>query len=703
MRHDEHRTLRRLAHLAGVVDRYTAGGAARRPPVATLRAVLEALGHPCSDESVAAGSVRALRRRPWTEPVAPVVVHWQDDAEPPAVPISVADTRRLTVRLTLEEGTSCAVASPVWGGVATIDGRERTRGTVRLPRGLPIGYHRLDVLDGDDAGRCTVVVAPASCPDPGAARRWGWMVQTYAMRSRDSWGQGEFRDLAALAEWSADRGADFVLTNPVHAAAPTVPRQPSPYSPTSRRFVDPSYLHVPDMPEYAALPDDARDALRVQSDALGPDSERIDRDVIWRVKRAAFAQLFASMSDERQAALHRYRAAQGPSLEHFAIFCALAEVHGLPWTQWPEELRHPDAPGIARWAREHADRVGLHAWLQLACREQLDRAQQRARDAGMAVGIVHDLAVGVDADGADAWALPDEVLRGFSVGAPPDAFNEQGQNWAQPPLHPDEIRRSGYRTLRELLGTSLAVGGGLRIDHILGLSRLFWIPDGTAAADGAYVRYHAEEQFAVLVLEAHRADALVVGEDLGTVDARIRTLMRRRGVAGSAVLYFERDGDGRRRAGDYPGGALASVTTHDLPTATGWWDGSAIDVRVDLGLVDEPEDSRTEHAREQASMRALLRDHGCLGDATPTVRDLVLAMHRFLAMTPSALVAAAVWDALGDPRQPNMPGTVDAYPNWLLPLARPDAAGPRPVALEQLYEDAAVAELVTVLAEQRPG
>jgi 4-alpha-glucanotransferase len=302
--------------------------------------------------------------------------------------------------------------------------------------------------------------------------------------------------------------------------------------------------------------------------------------------------------------------------------------------------------------------------------------------------------VGVDPAGADVWALPGEFARDVSVGAPPDAFNQKGQNWAQPPPLPDAQRANGFRTLRDVVRTLLRAAGGLRIDHILGLSRLFWIPDGAGAADGTYVRYPAEEQFAVLALEAQRAGAIVIGEDLGTVDDRIRRLMRRRGVASSAVLYFE-----DRPARCYPRTALASVTTHDLPTATGFWDGSALDLRAELELLSDPlAEERRRVEDDQRTLLRLLRTHGCLNPDSPAdVRTAVLAMHRFLAATPSLLVAGTLWDAVGDPRPPNVPGTVDTYPNWRLPLARPTPAGPEPVTLETVTRSDAVREMIDAL------
>ncbi len=693
--------LRRLARAAGVADAYSASGATHRPPDSTLRAALTELGHPCADDEAAMRSLRALRRRPWTRPIDPVAVVWRGAAASGRgthVTISCAADVRPRLRLTLEDGSVARLPAVSWGGRVDLPGGARRRGTVALAADLPLGYHRLTLDDDRPAATCTVVVAPAHAPLLGDARRWGWMLQLYAVRSPASWGQGEFRDLAAVTEWGARHGADFALINPVHACAPVTPVQPSPYSPTSRRFFNPCYLHVPDVEEFSALAPDEQERWRTLPHGLSPDSERIDRDAVWRVKRAALWRLFGLSGAPRRAQLAEFRDERGAALQRFAVFCAIAEHHGVPFERWPEPLRDPRHHAVDRWARDHEDVVAFHAWLQLLCTRQLRAAQERATTAGMAVGIIHDLAVGVDPGGADVWSLPGEFARAMGVGAPPDAFNQHGQNWAQPPPLPDVMRARGYRTLRETLAAALTAGGGLRIDHILGLSRRFWIPDGASPSEGTYVRYPAEEQFAVVTLEAHRADAIVIGEDLGTVDDRIRRLMRRRGVAGSAVLYFEVDEGRRRPASRYPRDALASVTTHDLPTATGWWDGSALVLREELGLLVEPRAvAERKLVDEHDSLLELLRAHDCLGADDGDVRRRVLAMYRFLASTPTRLVAVALWDAVGDPRPPNVPGTVDSYPNWRLPLAVPTPGGWQPLTTTDLEASAAVEALVAVV------
>lgn len=697
MRYTPATALARLARAAGVAVRYEASDVTITPPDDTVRAVLEALGHPCADERTAAASLRTLRLRPWVRPVDPVAVRWSGDPAPATVNISAPTAAAPELTLTLDDGSTRTLPAPLWGGhIAPGDGERRRRGTVTLPADLPLGYHELSVAVADDVSRCTVVVAPQTCPQPGPEPVWGWMAQIYALRSRRSWGQGEFRDLGDLAAWSAARGASFVLSNPVHAPAPTLPQQPSPYSPTSRRFYNPCYLHVPDVPGFPHLPTAQREALLDLPAALRPDATRIDRDQVWTTKRSALQTLFERLDDAGQERLAAYRDEHGTALERFATFCALAEAHGLPFDDWPDGLRDPRTPEVARWARAHPAAISFHGWLQLLCDDQLTAAQDRARAAGMVIGVIHDLAVGVDQSSADAWSLPDEITRRMSVGAPPDAFNQQGQNWGQPPLLPEPLRANGYRTLRELLRAALRAGGGVRIDHILGLSRLYWIPQDMPATEGTYVQYPAEEQFAVLALEAHRADAVVIGEDLGTVDDRIRRLMHRRGVATSAVLFFERTEQGDPLpAARYARNALASVTTHDLPTAVGFWEGVALEVRAELDLLTAPEEERRRMAKEQEFLLRLLVDHGCLRDAHAGSWERVVAMHRFLAGTPALLVAATLWDAIGDPRQPNVPGTVDEYPNWRLALAEP--GGARPFLLEDLDRSTRVRDTIAAL------
>ena len=516
--------------------------------------------------------------------------------------------------------------------------------------GRPAGEY--DAGDGR-----TLLVAPRACPQP--PRTWGWMAQLYAVRSRESWGMGDLGDLARLAEWSArEAGAGFVLVNPLHAAAPGLPQEPSPYFPASRRYLNPIYLAVEQVPELAAADPDVReDVLRLGREARALNtSDRIDRDAVYRLKIAALELLFPY--------------ARPVEADDFAVWAALAERFGGAYQQWPAGVRHPSSPHVAR-AREHlGDRVRFHAWLQALCAEQLAGAQRAARDAGMPVGLVLDLAVGVDPGGADAWRQQDDLAPGMTIGAPPDSFNQRGQDWRLPPWRPDRLRASGYAPFRELVRAVLAHAGGIRVDHAMGLFRLFWVPDGMSPADGTYVRYPADDLLGILVHECHQAGAVAVAEDLGTVEPGVPERLRDNGILGSAVLWFEEGG-----AAEYPEKAFASVTTHDLPTARGFWTDETLTVQAELGLLGRPaEEQRAANDAERARIRALLEQVGLAGPGA-TVDELVVAMHAFVARTPSLMVAVALGDAVDEVRQPNMPGTSDEYPNWRLPL---------PVALEDL-------------------
>ena len=605
-------------------------------------------------------------------------------------------------------GTPTAVAVTTEGGqtfeLAPANGRWA------LPGDLELGYHRLDVDAPGQTASAHLIVTPGRCPVPLERPGFGWMVQLYAARSRRSWGMGDLGDLATLAAWSAQLDADMILVNPLHAAAPVVPQVNSPYSPTSRRYRNPLYLRIEDLPEIAALDDVARrrvtDLAAAARNAGGAD--RIDRDAVFRAKAEALELLFAAPRPaQRQADFDRWRAGEGQGLVDFATFCALAERHGMPWQDWPAALQHPGAPGVAAARDELRDRVDLHMWVQWLCLTQLEAAQRAAVGGGMAVGIIHDLAVGVDPGGADAWALRDDLAAGVSVGAPPDGFNQRGQDWALPPLLPHRLGHTGYAPFRDMIRSVLQHAGGIRIDHVMGLWRLWWVPQGRSAADGTYVRYPARDLLGVLSLEAHRAGALVVGEDLGTVEKGVREMMAEHRVLSSRVVYFEHIDDDPDQpllpAADYPELAFTSITTHDLPTPAGWWTDTEIAVQAELGLFGESttaEEQAARKAAERSDMLDLLRSEGLVGE-DPDTDELVAAMHRFLARTPSLLVATGLGDAIGDHRQPNMPGTTDAYPNWRLPLARwRDGVGAEPVWLEDLMADPNVRSAAATLAKR---
>ncbi|PRC45361.1 4-alpha-glucanotransferase, partial [Mycobacterium sp. ITM-2017-0098] len=368
-----------------------------------------------------------------------------------------------------------------------------------------------------------VIVAPSSLERsvrPGAGRAWGLATQLYSVRSKNSWGVGDLTDLRDLAVWSAaQHGAGFLLVNPLHAAAPIAPMEPSPYLPTSRRFVNPMYLRVEAVPEFAYVRHRSRiRKAQGQVQSRAARAGRIDRDAAWKAKRAALETVYLiELSAGREIAYQAFREREGRSLEDFATWCALAEHYGTDWHQWPEELQHPRGDAVAAFVGEHEHEVDFHRWLQWLVDEQLSAAQDGAVQAGMDMGIMADLAVGVDPDGADAWALQDVLALGVTAGAPPDEFNQLGQDWSQPPWRPDRLADAAYEPFRDMVSAVLRHAGGVRIDHIIGLFRLWWIPKGALPTEGTYVRYDHGAMIGIVALEAHRAGAVVVGEDLGTV------------------------------------------------------------------------------------------------------------------------------------------------------------------------------------------
>lgn len=668
--------LERLAAAYGVATAYQ-DWADRSVPVAPA-AVVAALAAMEVDASTPAAVHAALDQAEaarWQRLLPPTVVVRGGSGE---VVLHASTVPTLTVEL--EGGDVLQVdASPRPG-----EHREdRTEWTVALPP-LPLGWHRLRATAAAERAECTLIVAPARLELPaGLDRTWGWMAQLYSLRSAGSWDIGDYHDLRSVLEWSAARGAGAVLLNPVHAETPVCPLTVSPYSPSSRRFRSPTYLRVADAAEYAA----AGPALQAQVDRLRPPTspDRIDRDAAWTAKQAALELLWPLARRDRLA---QFRAERGAELEQFALFCALAEEHGVPWQSWPSGLRRPDGPDVAAASAAAAERVDFWCWVQLLVDEQL-----AGLGADMAVGVVHDLAVGVDAGGADAWALQDALALGTTIGAPPDSFNQNGQDWGLPPWRPDRLRELGYAPFRDVVRGVLRHAGGLRVDHVMGLFRLWWVPAGHGAGDGTYVSYDAEAMLAVLALEAARAGAVVVGEDLGTVQAGVRRALDDAGVLGSDVLWFERDGTGEFRAPQqWRRQALATVTTHDLPTAAGFLTEEHVRVRHELGQLGHPLAEEQQRVRaERAGLLSMLSATGLLARADG---DVVLAMHAALVEAPDVLVLAAFGDAVGDLRQPNLPGTVDEYPNWRLPVA---TASGESLLLEQLLQDPGVLRLTALL------
>ncbi|MHA6779998.1 4-alpha-glucanotransferase [Pseudonocardia saturnea] len=557
---------------------------------------------------------------------------------------------------------------PLPGPGVLVDEAGGRRDVTGIPAGLEPGWYSLEI----DDRTVTVVVAPPALPDP--ERAWGWMLQLYALHSAGSWGIGDLGDLREYVAWTGDaHHAGAVLLNPLHAVTPVPPVQPSPYTPSSRRFGTPLALRITDLDAYAR----ADDATRAEVDALRPaPGDRIGHDRVWAAKRSALELLWRSEG--------RPFPDVDTDMAEFATFCALAERHGGRWSRWPEALRRPLV--------EDGPRTAFHTWVQVQVQQQLAAVRDTARDTG--VRVIHDLAVGCDPEGADGWALQDVLALGVRVGAPPDAFSQQGQDWGLPPWRPDRLDATGYAAYRDLLRAQLRQADGLRIDHVAGLWRLWWVPPGESADRGTYVHYDAEVMLAVLTLEAHRAGALVIGEDLGTVEPEVTDGLAERHMLGSSVLWFTRDLDDPDEpllAPDrWSDDSVATISTHDLPTATGFLRGEHVRARAELGLLDDVAAEEKKAAAERAELVGHLREHGFLHGESE--EEIVVAMHALLAATPSRLALVSPYDVVGEVRQPNLPGTVDEYPNWRLPL---------PESLEELRDDPRVAAVVDVMRRSR--
>ena len=672
----------------------------------TLLKVLGALGLPLDESSSTADVDDALRlteERPWRRTLPPTIVARQGGGY--EFPVHVPDGSWVNVQWVLEDGRKgfCEQLDR-YVPPRMIDGRMIGRATFDVPHWLPLGWHRLvATVEGGHVESATLIIVPHALSVPlleSPRRAWGVNAQLYSTRSTGSWGIGDASDLADLAAVCADRGADFLLINPVHASQPVSPLETSPYLPVSRRWLNPIYIRPEDIDEYGALPEASRAAieeLRQETRQFATREDLIDRDRSWEAKRKALELIFAQpRSYHRESQLQHFVENGGTELSNYALWCALVEREGS--IELPEDLSRSSAPRVELERLELADRVDFYEWCQWVAAQQLERAQQVAREVGMEIGIMADLAVGVHGFGSEKWSRPELFASGMCVGAPPDVYSQQGQNWSQPPWNPEYLARSAYAPLRDMVRTVLRHAGALRVDHIIGLFRLWWIPEGMGADHGAYVRYDHEAMLGVVLLEAHRAGAVVIGEDLGTVEPWARDYLASRGVLGTSVLWFEKQHDGwPLQPQDYRRLALSTVNTHDLPPTAGYLADEHVDLRERLGLLTEPvEQVRTEARIERDRMTSRLREHGLLGDA-PTERQVVEALHRYVVRTPSVLVGVALVDGVGERRAQNQPGTDQEYPNWRIPLA--DGAG-EVVLVDDLPENARLGSLLSVVRDE---
>lgn len=725
--------LQELAARYGVQVRWCdAWGNEQGVPPRTLRAVLQAMGVAADDDERIASSLRDADRRLWSEVLPPVIVA-REDREASSVEFRIpaeaaTEPHRLVVDLESGEHREASIVPEALAVVASATQDDRRLEARRLPlESAPAGYHRLRLLCGENTiADSLFIVAPARCYEPealrGDRRLWGFATQLYALRSARNWGIGDFTDLRMLLELAAARGAGLIGLNPLHALFPHDPSRASPYSPSSRLFLNPLYLDPERIDDFREC--EAARALvgsaefQTQLAALR-DGPLVDYAAVAEAKHRVFGLLFASFLERhlrdgtaRARDFDAYVARCGLALERHARFEALQEhfqaadpaVWG--WPVWPQQYRDPDASAVTELCETLAERADYFRYLQWQADLQLGAVGERSLELGLGVGLLGDLAVAMDRAGAEAWSSADCLAGAVSVGAPPDPFNPAGQDWGLPAFIPHRLREARYEPFIALLRSAMRHSGALRIDHVMGLMRLFWIPQGCQPAEGAYVHYPLDDLLGIVALESWRNSCLVVGEDLGTVPAEIRAALGREGVLSCRVLYFERDDSGScRPPGAYPRQALASVTTHDLPTLAGFWSGQDILLRERLGQFPS-EAQRDGQVVERAEARArllLALEQEELLPSGVTVNpvsmpratsDFASKVHRYLARSAACLVSVQLEDVFVGQEQANLPGVPDdRHPNWRRKLEVP---------LERFCEDERFPATCATLCAERP-
>ena len=682
-------------------------GVWREADAGTVRSLLSAMGVEAADATQTGLSLKALKAGDG-EGVLPLTLIVRRSALAQGLKLRLPASVQgmlLKWRVTEERGT-VQEASAQTGNLRTVqecgvDGVRRRFTLLPMPDLCP-GYHQLEIAVGETVrGKALLVVAPDTCylPEPMAqgARVWGVALQLYSLRSARNWGIGDFSDLADAIEHWGRRGAAFVGVNPLHALYLADPEHASPYSPSSRNFLNPIYLDVEAIDEFRHC---APARALAASDSFAGELKRlrdtgtVDYAGVAELKKQVLAQLHAQFASApgatgRKAEYEAFCRRGGEPLQRFAIFEALHEhfraqdVSIGSWMQWPQEYHDPASATVAAFARQNADRIGFFLYLQWQAAAQLGAAQSRARATGLGVGLYLDLAVSIDRGGADAWSHQALYALRASVGAPPDDFNRAGQDWGLPPCNPVALQRNRYASFIETLRANMACAGALRIDHVMGLARLFWMPLHAGADKGAYVRYPLADLLGIIALESEKNRCTVIGEDLGTVPVQLRHALREWGVLSYRLMMFERDSGKRFQApSDYPSQSLVAFSTHDLPTFAGYWQAQPAATREALCAALRAE--------------ALLPNGITIStDLSPrSMARLCHAVHLYLARSPAMVLAVQLDDLAGATAQANVPGTPDAPPNWRRKL---------PMSMEEMRADTAIARRAAELGAARAG
>ncbi len=678
-----------------------------------------------------------MRTREWLavlDPVTVISVHSQPYFLPMHLALPVGKEQGAEIKLFLEDEKGkreelCFAAGALqMTEERHLSGRRFIRLLLPLPR-KEMGYYRVDLTCSHeepvfDKGARTLerstrlIVTPDSCYMPEllhTGKTWGIAVNLYALRSERNWGVGDFGDLQRLIAWASGLGAGFVGINPLHAIPNTAPYGTSPYSPISRLYRNFIYIDMERVDELSGISLSGEVAEKIASLRK---SEFVDYEGAAEVKRGLLEQAFETFYRDqyqnrstRGRAFQAYLQEEGLPLEEFALFCALSEYmrrrhKAATWQEWPGEYHSPESASVAAFRKEHEKEVLFFAWLQWLIDGQMAGLSAAASSEGMSVGVYGDLAVGAIENGSDGWTYQDVLAGQATVGAPPDDFNHNGQDWGFPPMIPDRLRESGYELFIRTIRKNMEHLGALRIDHALGLFRFFWIPKGMQPADGAYVRSNAEDLLRIIALESVRNRTLVIGEDLGTITDEARTMLQRFGILSYRLFYFERNyPDPSFLPPDrYPSMALAAVTTHDLPTLTGYWSGRDLEVKKELGIIRDEQSyaqQKSDRERDRNLVRKALEMHGILpgnpaGDppaVTAMTSGLCSAVYQYLSVSPAKLVLVSLEDVIGTIDQQNLPGTIAEYPNWRQKV---------PLALEAIVADPRWQDLALMFRNTRP-
>jgi malto-oligosyltrehalose trehalohydrolase/4-alpha-glucanotransferase len=681
----------------------------------TRRRLLAAMGTAAGDDEQVSRALESLQREDWVRPLPPAQVLQPSAGAPALDVVQPRGATQLSWRIDFENGGERSGRGD-WSSLELldrrqVDGRMLERRRLPLPDDLPWGYHRLTLACGSATA---LVVSPGRCWLPEGAsegrRLWGIAAQLYLLRSASDWGIGDYGDLRSLVELAAREQADVIGLNPLHAMFPDNPAHASPYSPASRLLLNVLNIDVAAIPELAAGGEAARLIEREdfqRSLAACRAQRNVDYPQVSALKMPVLRKLFDACRNADDKArwqqFEAFRRERGELLERNCLFLALREhfARGQPsrpdWREWPQPFRNPDSAEVREFAQAHRREVDFLAWLQWVADEQLESAAQAAARCGMAIGLYRDLAVGADRSGAETWANALAVASDAQVGAPPDIFNPAGQDWGLPPFQPGALRAESYRSFIELIRANMRHAGGLRIDHVMGLQHLYWVPVGQGPADGAYVQYPMDDMIGILALESHRQRCLVVGEDLGTVPEGFRERMTAANILSYRVLFFEQDADGGfLPPEDYPELALAVIGSHDLPTLHGWWQERDLEIKGELGLFPDEKEAASQHEARRRGRRALLdalRAQGLLpAQPDPDLAALSRAAHAFLARTPGLLAMAQLDDLTGETDPVNVPATSDEHPNWRRRHS---------LTLEELPTNALFNQVVGVLRESR--